>query len=266
MTAGGDSVTPPKRVLFAIGTAEYTDSAYRESEQRSREPDSLFQSVPQSVSSVVDALQRSRVEAKLQKGFLLNPSTKQLRRTLAEVGSAGDIVIIYYTGHGEEFGSDGYYLITTDFEKSNRLETGVVAADLPKLVVKRGEDGEIDRQQPLVLLILDCCFLRLWWVEVLRTAVSGGPHPNLWVWATAGKTQYAISGVFGRVLAGLLRRPNVGPSSEYIPLDTVMKVIERALDGTYQRAEMFARPGFSTLPAGDCPRTRRRGTDGDGRG
>ena len=171
-------MTPPTRVLFAIGTARYTDPAYQESEERSREPDSLSQSVPRSLLAVVEALQRSRVELKLPPpGYLLNPSTLQLRDALKKAGNAGDNVTIYYNGHGEEFGRDGYYLITTDFEKSNRLETGVVAADLPKLVVKRDADGEIDPHQPQILLILDCCFSGAGGLEILQRAVLGGPNP-----------------------------------------------------------------------------------------
>ena len=242
MTAGEDSGTPPTRVLLAIGTADYTDPAYQESEQRRREPDSLSQSVRRSLSAVVEAFRRSRVQAKFPQGFLLNPSTEPLCDILAEAASAGDIVIIYYTGHGDDFGRDGYYLITTDFEKPKRRKTGVKAAALPGLVVKRRDDGEIDSQQPEILLILDCCFSGAGGLEVLRDAVLGGPGQKLWVWATAGKTQYATSGVFAQELADVLRRPRVGPSADHIPLDTVLDVIDQALEGTDQRAQLFSPP------------------------
>src|SRR6202158_5496629 len=204
MTTGEDAAGAPTRVLFAVGTGDYADPAYRESGEPSRQPDSLSQSVPRSLGAVVAAFRRARVRVTPPTGFLLNPSTQQLRTTLREAARVGDLVTIYYTGHGEQFGSDGYYLITTDFDRSSRLETGVVAGDLPKLAVKRGDDGEIDRHQTPILLILDCCFSGGAGLEVLRDAIVAGRNLNLWVWATASKTQYATSGVFAQVLADAL--------------------------------------------------------------
>jgi WD40 repeat protein len=248
MTIGADSVASPTRVLVAIGTAHYTDPTYRESEERSQEPDSLSQSVARSLSMVVEAFKRSqRVETMLGKGYLLDPSSKALRDALERVSGAGDIITVYYTGHGEKFDKEGYFLITTDFRKQRRRE-GFKVREVPELVVTRRDDGEIHPQQPPTLLILDCCFSGAGGLEVLRDTLLDGTHPNLWVWATAGKTQYATAGVFARALADLLRRPNVGSSSEYIPMDTVLEVIDDALEGTGQRAEMFFPPGISRLP------------------
>jgi WD40 repeat protein len=245
----GDRGTPPTRVLLAIGTAYYTDPAYQESKERCEEPDSLSQSVPRSLLAVVEAFGRSRVDVKLPSpGYLLNPHPDdQLRQVLAEAGNRGDIITIYYTGHGEKFDREGYVLVTSDFTKTQRWK-GFKVREVPELVVRRRDDGEIDPDQPLTLLILDCCFSAGGGLEVLREALFEGTHPNLWVWATAGKTQYATSGVFAEALADLLRQPLVGPSTEYIPLDTVLNVIDDALRGTDQRAEIFPPPGFSLFP------------------
>jgi WD40 repeat protein len=249
MTTSRDRGTPPTRVLLAIGTASYTDPAYQESKERCEEPDSLSQSVPRSLLTVVEAFRRSRVDVKLPTpGYLLNPHPDdQLRATLAEAGKSGDIITIYYTGHGEKFDREGYVLVTSDFTKTQRWK-GVKVREVPELVVRRRDDGEIDPEQPPTLLILDCCFSAGGGLEVLRDTLFEGTHPNLWVWATAGKSQYATSGVFAQALAEVLRQPLVGPSTEYIPLDTVLKVIDDALHGGDQRAEIFSPPGFSLFP------------------
>ena len=249
MTTTGVRGTPPARVLLAIGTASYTDPAYQESKDRANEPDSLTQSVPRSLLAVVEAFGRSRVDVKLPSpGYLLNPHPDdQLRQVLAEAASSGDIITIYYTGHGEKFDREGYVLVTSDFTKTQRWK-GFKVREVPELVVRRRDDGEIDPDQPPTLLILDCCFSAAGGLEVLREALFEGTHPNLWVWATAGKTQYATSGVFAEALAHLLHKPPVGPSTEHIPLETVLHVIEDALRGTDQRAEIIPPAGFSVFP------------------
>ena len=175
MTTPGDRVAPPSRVLLAIGTASYSDPAYRESEERASEPDSLSQSVPRSLLAVVEAFGQSRVDVKLPSpGYLLNPHPDdQLRQVLAEAGSSGDIITIYYTGHGEKFDREGYVLVTSDFTKTQRWR-GFKVREVPELVVRRRDDGEIDPDQPLTLLILDCCFAAGGGLEVLRKHFSRG--------------------------------------------------------------------------------------------
>ena len=40
---------------------------------------------------------------------------RAIRRARAE----GEIVVIYYTGHGDDIKHEGYHLITTDFDKAS---------------------------------------------------------------------------------------------------------------------------------------------------
>jgi hypothetical protein len=240
MTSGAAGDQRPNRALFAIGTAEYKDPQYNESEKVRAEPRSVFQSVPQSLTTVIKAFQQSNVQPRLPtcandndraRGYLLDPPTTELESALAEVGAAGDPVVIYYTGHGEHLKDpDGYYLITTDFQRQKRLDTGVRGADLPIRVVKRDKHGDVDPNQPAILLILDCCFSGEGALQVIEQQFRRqGVNANLWVYATAGRIQSATSGVFATALAEALTRPRVGLSSEHIPIDTVRIDIEDAL-------------------------------------
>ncbi|WP_342661668.1 WD40 repeat domain-containing protein [Rhodococcus ruber] len=249
-------------MLFAIGTATYGDPSYTESEERRAESDSLSRSVPRSLSEVAEALAPPRVEVQFSPpGYLLDPDTPALRAALARVGGAGDLVVVYYTGHGEAFGADGYYLITRDFTKTGRVETGVRAADLPRLLVRRDADGRIASEQPPTLLILDCCFSGAAALTILRDVVLDGTHPNLWVWATAGTTEYATSGRFAAALKEVLLHPPVGAVMDHLPLETVQAMVDDALAGTDQRAWMhhppsprvphfFPNPGYIPAVAG----------------
>lgn len=248
MDGNGINDPRPSRKFIAIGTSDYVDPEYAEVEERKLESDSIHQTVPRSLAEVVAAFSAAPATTTLAlPGHLLNPDTEELKNTLAHVADWGDLVVVYYTGHGELFQNDGYYLITADFTKADRLARGIPAAVLPQLLVKRDVDLEVVAEQPPILLILDCCFSGAAGLSILRSSILSGPDRNLWVWATASETQYATSGVFATALADLLRHPNVGPSAEHIPLDTVLRVIDRALKDTGQRAAMFA-AGFSTLP------------------
>jgi hypothetical protein len=240
MTSGAAGDQRPNRALFAIGTATYKDPQYIETETVRANRCSVFQSVPQSLTTVIEAFQQSNVQPRLPacanaddraRGFLLDPPTTKLECALAEVGAAGDPVIIYYTGHGEDLEDpDGYYLITTDFERQYRLDTGVRAAHLPIRVVKRDKDGKVDPNQPAILLILDCCFSGTGALQAIEQQFRHqGGNAKLWVYATAGRIQSATSGVFATALAEALTRPRVGLSSEHIPIDTVRIDIEDAL-------------------------------------
>jgi len=133
----------PAPLLWAIGTSDYVDATYHEDEQRRGEPDSLYRPVPRSLDTVITALTATRVELERRQD---NPSTTDLRALLHEASQAAadQVVIIYYTGHGEAFGADGYSLITTDFTKPLRWTTGIRGTDLPHLLVKRRPNGDID--------------------------------------------------------------------------------------------------------------------------
>ena len=245
MVDGG--AAQPSRVLFAIGTANYDEPSFNVSEARRM---AVAESVPQSLSTLVHALRSLRFEVNgSAKGYLLDLQAKRFRQAIRQASAAGDIVIIYYTGHGVSFDGDGYYLCTKDFRQSDRPDTGVRAEELPQLVAKRdAEKNIVRRQQPPTLIILDCCFSGQGGFEVLRRAVLTPSHRNLWVWATASRTQNAVSGAFADALSRLLLDPPVGVSTSYLPSEEIGKALKSALDPYGQTVEVYAPPGYTSVP------------------
>jgi len=125
------------RALYAIGIAHYDAPQYAKAEDAAE----IANRIVQSVSDVADALGSLQYEVKRPDSdsvAYLDLDADQVTSVLNQASSAGDIVIIYYTGHGKSTVDLGYVLCTKDFrfEDSN---TGLKTADLPaKLVRKNG--------------------------------------------------------------------------------------------------------------------------------
>lgn len=239
MSAGKNARVIPKRAIYSIGTSAYVDSAYGP----------LGPSVENSLAAIVEAFgSRSAVRCPSPPGYVLNPDSGEFKRILKEAGMAGDLIVVYYTGHGDAFEGDGYYLITTDFLSARRPETGMRATELPRLLVKREADGSRAREQPSMLLIIDCCFAGTGGREILRDNIFEATNTNIWVWATANVTEFAASGRFATALNKVLMNPPVGASSEHVPMETVIELVDEALDGSGQRAWMYPPAGFTRLP------------------
>jgi hypothetical protein len=236
----------PKRAAFAVGTAHYAEPEFRESEGHCEKPESLCQSIERSLHAVFAAFKESGVDTEL----VLDPSAKKFYETIKQVAHAGDLITVYYTGHGKNNLGLGYYLVTTDYDSDQLPQTGVKVQDVPTWVLIR-ENGRPRQNQPSILLILDCCYSGAGGEELLYDAlmllVARAPTPNLWVLATATRVEEAVSGVFATALAEYLQRPNVGASTEFIALETVLDVVVGALETADQHVELF-KGRFSTVP------------------
>ena len=104
-----------RRVLFVIGTAHYTSANHEARED-----------VPGILRRVVNTLTPLGFEVHFApSGYLLDPDRNSLRTKIHQARAQGDIVVIYYTGHGEDIEHEGHYLITSDFDWATLPDAGL---------------------------------------------------------------------------------------------------------------------------------------------
>jgi WD40 repeat protein len=249
------------RVLLAAGTATYKTTKYED-----------LDGVPQALARMVSTLTGIGVHPLVPgAGYLLDPSADALKEALIRVAGAGDVVIVYYTGHGEKPDQGSYYLVTSESGQDSLhplSRTGLKAQDFVELLRREtGEDGLL--QQPSVLLILDCCFSGNAAEETLNQALRGIGNPNLWMIASAGPLEYARQGLFAdtftRELGRQLAAPQAGASQKFLSLDQLVGAVNRAHHGlAEQRAKVFPPGGgFDGIPPPFIPnRAYRPGLSG----
>jgi hypothetical protein len=141
-------------MLFAFGTGTYDEPEFNDP---AAQPHKVRELVAQSLSEVVAIL--------YELGYASDPADYRLDLSRADISpflrkasGAADMVIIYYTGHGEHRPPDDFYLCTKDFRRSDLPENGYKTRDLPGLIVSRGANELPLGDQSPTLLILDCCF------------------------------------------------------------------------------------------------------------
>ena len=232
----------PRRILFAIGTETYTDNEYDDRDM-----------VPDILGGIVDLLTPLGFETRFApSGYLLDPGRNVFREAIRRARAEGEIVVIYYTGHGDDIKHEGYHLITTDFDKASLPDTGVKVVDVPPLIANRTDTGDLHPEQALTLIILDCCFSGGGALEVLQDALltqrKNPVHTNLWIWATAGDRQWAGAGLFTKSLAQALTDTTVGASPREIPLLTLLGKVNTGLERSQanQTSELFPPNGRLT--------------------
>ncbi|MCE4265331.1 WD40 repeat domain-containing protein, partial [Rhodococcus globerulus] len=211
------------RRLFVIGTGHYASAEY---EDRTR--------IPKVLGQVVDLLAPFDFQVHFATlGYLLDPDRTTLRDKIRQARATADLVVIYYTGHGEYINHEGYHLITTDFTETDLPEAGVKVVDLPVWIAARNSAGGVAPQQAPTLVILDCCFSGTGAIDLLHDAVlekrANPAYANLWMWATAGNLQWADAGLFPDALAGALAHSAIGASTREIPLMTLLDQVNATL-------------------------------------
>ena len=230
-----------RRVLFVIGTAHYTSANHEARED-----------VPGILRRVVNTLTPLGFEVHFApSGYLLDPDRNSLRTKIHQARAQGDIVVIYYTGHGEDIEHEGHYLITSDFDWATLPDAGLKVVDIPALVAKRDGSGKLNSEQAHTLIILDCCFSGAGALGVLRDALWNRRSPantNLWVWATAGDTQWADAGLFVDALSKVLAATTVGATTQNLSIVTLLDEINGQLESAIygQKSEVFPPNGSLT--------------------
>jgi WD40 repeat protein len=238
----------PERVFYAMGVANYDEPKYNSAEA---DASVVRHAVEASLLKVVALLgSMGYTRAVGEPGYLLDPSSAEAVQFLRRASRSAEIVIVYHTGHGESVPPDGFYLCTTDFRLEDRPDTGVMTRDLAPLLVDRDPGGDVASNQHPTLLILDCCFAGAAAKDIMRDMLDSEIHPQLWVWATAGATQYAVAGRFPEALAQVLSDPPAGPSAPTIPVESILAAINAALASDDQCVYTFAPPtGYNAVPA-----------------
>ena len=238
----------PRRVFYAMGVANYDEPKYNSSEA---EASVVRQAVEGSLLKVAALLHSMGYTGAVDEpGYLLDPSSGEAVQFLRRASGSGGIVVVYHTGHGESVPPDGFYLCTKDFRLEDRPDTGLMTRDLAPLLVDRDPSGDVASNQHPTLLILDCCFAGAAAKDMMRDMLDSEIHPQLWVWAAAGATQYAVAGRFSDALGRVLSDPPVGPSAPTIPLESIQAAINAALASDDQCVYTFAPPtGYDAVPA-----------------
>ncbi|MEU0401484.1 WD40 repeat domain-containing protein [Streptomyces sp. NPDC006197] len=176
-----------------------------------------------------------------------DPDRDTLCDLLQEAARAAPNVIVYYAGHGAKSDNGGFHLVLPQ-TTWQRLGTGLEASYLPQLFLRQTE-GMREAEQPAVLLILDCCYSGSGGMELLRDALAGKGNDNVYVLTSAGATQEAYQGVFPAALAAALEHPlEVGPSTRWIPVDTVRRAINKAYPAGKEVLQFGPARGFGSDP------------------
>jgi energy-coupling factor transporter ATP-binding protein EcfA2 len=227
---------PAGRALLAAGTACYDCTDF-----------GALDKVPNSLQAVVASLTGlGFATVGGAPGYHLDPVLPDLRAAVRQAATSAPVVVVYYTGHGAHPEMDTYYLVGRASQPGDFTGTALAARELPGLLTRRDATGEVYGDQPLALVILDCCYSGRAGMEMLGEALHGIGNPRLWVIASAGALEYARQGEFAAALCDALERPTTGPSTQFLSLESIVQVINDARAGRGQEARVF-------LPAAGSP-------------
>jgi WD40 repeat protein len=228
-----DRPGPADRTLLAAGTAAYDCSDFEALDQ-----------VPEALRSVVATLTGLGFSAVAENpGYAIDPTVDDLRAAVERAAAAAPVVVVYYTGHGIHPERDTYYLVTKQSQPERLRQTALQARDLPALLIRRDEQSGMLADQPMVLVILDCCFSGAAGTEILAEGLREIGNPNTWVIASAGMLEYAQQGLFAKAFCDAVQRPTIGASQVFVSLDTIVQAVNTAHPGATQRALLFTPPG-----------------------
>src|SRR6266566_1738547 len=216
-----DRPAPMKRALLAAGTASY-EHAWNQMK--------ILDKVPLALRDMVAALTGLGFSAVTKPpGYNIDLTKHALSAAVKKAAAAAPVVVMYYTGHGADQDRGTYYLVTRK-SRPRTLDTSALAArELLGLFTLRDDDGMMLLDQPTVLVILDCCYSGSAGMKMLKEALSGIGNPNTWVIASAGPLEYAQEGVFARAFREALVQQWVGPSQEFLSLDTMIQAVKDAI-------------------------------------
>ncbi len=233
--SSADQAGAPVGVLLAAGTAHYDCADFPPLDK-----------VPASLETVVKTLSGlgySTVAG--PPGYAIDPGRIDLHTAIREAARTAPVVVIYYTGHGSQPERDTYYLVTRESDKENLPDYGVVAAAIPKLLI-RSEGQELAAEQPEALIILDCCYSGNGGQEIMADALRGIGNENTWIIASAGRIEEAQQGLFAAAFADAVQRPRTGVGTPYLSFEDVVGAINDALHTAGQVARFFVPSGGGT--------------------
>ena len=227
----------PERSLLAVGTDSY------ESQEFAR-----LSEVREALRNVVQTLKGMGFSpVSRAPGYRVNPTLKIMRDVVREAALAAPVVVVYYTGHGVQPDQDHYYLVGKKSQPANYAGTALPAAELLNHLTVRDDHGYPLADQPLVLLILDCCYSGSAGMELLGESLRGIGNHRTWVIASAGALEYAQQNLFAKAFCDALERPTAGPSQRFIGLDSLVQAINDSNAGrAEQQARVFPPPTGST--------------------
>jgi hypothetical protein len=226
----GPDVGRVGRVLLAAGTGSYDSSEFGSLD---KVPDSL-----RVVVTTLAGLGFATVGA--APGYQLDPALTDFRASVREAANSAPVVVLYYTGHGVHPELDTYYLVGRASQPRDFSGTALAATELPRLLIRVDEAGQVFGNQPQALVILDCCYSGRAGMEMLGEALRGIGNPRLWVIASAGALEYAQQGRFAAAFCDALNRPTTGPSTQFLSLESIVQVINDArTDRGGQEARLF---------------------------
>ena len=221
------------RALLAAGTAAYDWHDFE-----------ALDKVPEALRSVVDTLAELGFSAVAESpGYAIDPTVDDLWAAVETAAAAAAVVVVYYTGHGAHPERGAYYLVTRQSRPSSLRRTAVAARDLLELLVRRDEQGEPMADQPVVLVIFDCCYSSAAAMEMLAEELRGKGNKNTWVIASAGPLEYAQQGLFAKAFCAAVRRPTAGASQDFVNLETIVQAVNDAHPGAGQEARLFTPAG-----------------------
>ena len=225
-----DRPAPVERALLAAGTSSYDCPDYP-----------ALGKVLDALRDVVGALKGLGFTTVVRSpGYRLDPSLKGLRSAVRKAAAAAPVVVLYYTGHGADVERGTYYLVSKKSRLADLDESALAARDLLTLLTLRDDHGEPLKDQPTVLVILDCCYAGSAGMDMLKDALLEIGNPNTWVIASAGRLEYAQQGLFATAFCDALQRPTAGPSQHFVSLEAIAQAINDAHSGrSQQQARVF---------------------------
>ncbi|MEU7781000.1 AAA family ATPase [Micromonospora parva] len=223
--------TSPRRFFIGCGTSVYSS-------------ESGFEDRPELVDEIrrMSDLFTRYLPYQSVPGFEPNLSRQELTGQLSRFLTAADrhpddIVVFYYTGHGETDGGD--LILPFPETTSDLSRTGVWASELTNWLIR----GTVVQR---FLVILDTCFAAAATRDLGKGALDrldllGGRavNPSIAVLAAARPHESARSGAFSRGLDAAIRnRASGGHEPRYLALNSVYNVVRHELP-QWQRARIL---------------------------
>lgn len=204
-----------RRRLLATGTSDFLYHG-----QLSRVPQEL-----DTVKAAFTSLNYQLIEAGV------SPSRGQMEEWLAHACAScdeQDLLVIYYTGHGER--TDRFYLLTreTKLACSELLPTAIALDDMARIIARANAAQ--------VLLILDVCHAGAGAGDFLKVAVALADtlpvQTTTYVIAAARHSEQADEGALSAALALALSNPDCrlgGANQPYLAMEEVMEAVKQYL-------------------------------------
>ena len=173
-----------KRVALVIGNARYTNVP-------------ALTNPPADVASFASALRDAGFQTVTVKTDLSQPETLNLLREFAEVADTADWAVVYYAGHGIEYGGVNY-LVPIDARLQVDRDIDLEAIDLGKVM------AAVEGAKRLRIIILDACRDNPFANQMRRTVASRSigrglarvePEPGTLIAYAAKHGETAIDGL-----------------------------------------------------------------------